>query len=553
MPANREMGIFFTLGMIFFMCFISPVASFFNTPNSFTSPLKKGHHVQYRINSRKNLVQRFLSPEDLKNYLELRQDIKITEQKLQAAQQQENFDLVLSLYEKLDKLSKKDPVVGLERKIVNAINRGDWEEAVRLREVKEALQYGVEGNFRINRLCVMASQGSNIVTCKGDGQDVRFLFDQDTLARLTESGQLQQPTWSPDGEKIAFTTMRINRGAIEEARLVVYSESLKREIYNTPFKNPPFYMQWSRDNRVVTFLSQGEDGNVQMVAVDSDARNDPNTRGAVIVDKGTPLFFSTTKGPSPSRYLIHNGSKRTVTRMDATTGESSLICLTSGSMFMAPSAHTRGGQDGVVVVEKGHLTSIHADGRENPTSKRLVPVKGFSTFIVSPDEQKIALMQQDLITGFYSISMVSANDDALDPESKAVVENRELPMDNICLAFFWSPDSKKLLTLATNFSKDELALARNSLKQGYNLKCRWTVYDTETGETKPYAEFVPRSFYIKVYLPFFDQYAQSYTPWSPDSQQFAYVSNEGCFVQDIDEEDPWSIASQAEIATWSWC
>ncbi|CAM9972909.1 unnamed protein product [Heterosigma akashiwo] len=162
-------------------------------------------------------------------------------------------------------------------------------------------------------------------------------------------------------------------------------------------------------------------------------------------------------------------------------------------------------------------------------------------------------MQQDLITGAYSVKLVRADGDALDPTSDAPVSQEDLPVGNILLAYFWSPDSTKLLCLSTNFGRNELALARNALKQGYNLKCRWKVVDVDTGKVTNYPEFTPRTFYIKVYLPFFDQYAQSYTPWSPDSQSFGHVSQEGLSSSGLGGGPTARIAKQAEFSTWSWC
>lgn len=48
--------------------------------------------------------------------------------------------------------------------------------------------------------------------------------------------------------------------------------------------------------------------------------------------------------------------------------------------------------------------------------------RGFSTFGVSPDGKRVCLMQQDLSTGFYTISVMEGEKDALDPRSTATME-----------------------------------------------------------------------------------------------------------------------------------
>lgn len=54
--------------------------------------------------------------------------------------------------------------------------------------------------------------------------------------------------------------------------------------------------------------------------------------------------------------------------------------------------------------------------------------RGFSTFGVSPDGQKLCLMQQDMTTGFYTISVLEGGEGALDPLSTSTMEQVSQPM-----------------------------------------------------------------------------------------------------------------------------
>lgn len=51
-----------------------------------------------------------------------------------------------------------------------------------------------------------------------------------------------------------------------------------------------------------------------------------------------------------------------------------------------------------------------------------IQTRGFSTFSVSPDGRRVCLMQQDLTTGFYTISVLEGGENALDPLSTATME-----------------------------------------------------------------------------------------------------------------------------------
>ena len=91
------------------------------------------------------------------------------------------------------------------------------------------------------------------------------------------------------------------------------------------------------------------------------------------------------------------------------------------------------------------------------------------------------------------------------------------------LAFFWSPDGTKLAFLAVE-------------RVGDSVQLRWRVWDGT--ETRAFGALTPSRVFLEEYLPFFDQYAQSMTLWSPDSTAFAYAgANEegvsGIWVQEL--------------------
>lgn len=52
----------------------------------------------------------------------------------------------------------------------------------------------------------------------------------------------------------------------------------------------------------------------------------------------------------------------------------------------------------------------------------MTQTRGFSTFGVSPDGRRVCLMQQDLTTGFYTISVLEGGEGGLDPHSTATME-----------------------------------------------------------------------------------------------------------------------------------
>lgn len=64
---------------------------------------------------------------------------------------------------------------------------------------------------------------------------------------------------------------------------------------------------------------------------------------------------------------------------------------------------------------------------------------------------------------------------------------------------------------------------------------QWVVFHCESRTVSMLDEFSPRQFFLKMYLPYFDMFAQGFTPWSPDGKSFAYVAADAAFVQEVNE------------------
>jgi TolB protein len=95
--------------------------------------------------------------------------------------------------------------------------------------------------------------------------------------------------------------------------------------------------------------------------------------------------------------------------------------------------------------------------------------------------------------------------------------------------FFWSPDGSKLLLMQPVPGAPEPTTHE------------WSVWDGE--RVRPVSPpFVPSDTFFNQYAPFFDQYAQSMTPWSPSSDSFAFAGSvagqTGIWVARLDGSAP---------------
>jgi WD40-like Beta Propeller Repeat len=107
-------------------------------------------------------------------------------------------------------------------------------------------------------------------------------------------------------------------------------------------------------------------------------------------------------------------------------------------------------------------------------------------------------------------------------------------------AFFWSPTGDRLLMLTPEGAGD-VPLHRWRV---------WAGRERFVGDP-----FLPSPTFLRAYLPFFDQYARSLTPWSPDGSAFAYAGlhegRAGIWVQGLDGARERRFVAPGEVVGWA--
>jgi TolB protein len=370
-----------------------------------------------------------------------------------------------------------------------------------------------------NRILLQGRDG-NLYVASPDGKE-RFALTDDASRRRVYG----QPTWSPDGERIAWNQLTRQGTALLTSRF----DGRERTTLDVPFL--PFYIFWSPTGQRLAYLSNWrvvDEPSMALRVVDIGPHGGPNggqdsgqdggqdggAQGitATTVAAGQPFYFSWS--PDGSRVLAHIDNERVEVYDLAGEEAAAQSLVISRGAFSAPQWSSNGEQLVYAVADERTQRLLLTDVAGAPLQE-LTDYEGRVSFSLSPDGRLLAYVatDSDLDTGTLGALY------AVDVETRRTRELSDRPV----LAFFWSPDSRKLAYLTLDSINGRIGL-------------RWNVWDGEG--TQQYAGFFPSPELLQSYLPFFDQYAQSHRIWAPDSSAFVFPGtlengDSGVWVQEL--------------------
>jgi dipeptidyl aminopeptidase/acylaminoacyl peptidase len=147
----------------------------------------------------------------------------------------------------------------------------------------------------------------------------------------------------------------------------------------------------------------------------------------------------------------------------------------------------------------------------------------------------------------------------LDPDGQ---EHRVAAQGQI-LAFFWSPDGQRLAVLSLDTSQPSQGRAipvrtgAAPAPQSANARLAWSVVNVTDGSSIDFPPFYPTDPFLLL-VPYFDQYAQSLSLWSPDGRSLVYADMDergAPSIRVLDTQQPQQPArrlSDGTFAAWSW-
>ena len=331
-----------------------------------------------------------------------------------------------------------------------------------------------------------------------------------------------------------------------------------------------------------------------------------------------------SEGAAPTRLpplLLNNGFLQEVAYAESLGDGKRTSLSEEPATFRAPCLISLGGdgtngdltrarqQERAVFVDGGGvIVAVDLATRERSVLHTLSRPGGGVLLVAAPDGRSLAVM-------------AAPETEAVEPElllfrapsAEKLVEGEELevlPLEvprgdgvprALPLCFFFSPDSTRLLCLdalvpsaegvadggfdsAVTVSDLPASVRINEAGSDGRLRVMWSVFETRrpaasNDATEPALQrpvrrscepFLPSATFLRQYVPFFDQYAQAVSPWSPDSLSFCYTTADGSVMLQRIEADEGALdegevavpgaeevaikgVASADVALWSPC
>jgi TolB protein len=331
-----------------------------------------------------------------------------------------------------------------------------------------------------------------------DGSDVVVLAPPAAGSSIEER---TQPTWSPDGERVAWTETTTT-GEVELVTSMRSGFGLTRIEF--PFMAA--YIAWSPDGERLAVMGNDLEGGLRTALTRSG--------GPVRhVESGAPAYFDWS--PDSSGLLLHIDDRLEFAPVD---GSERISVETDGDFRVGAFLGSR--LLYAVDAGIGEALVIGDDMASVPTG--IMRFAAPAAYVVHPDEDRIAILARG---SRESAAVVELDDPllaVLEPSRLEILDLRSKGLETVteepAIAWFWSPDGTRLLY-------------STAVVEDGDTKVKWWVY--ENGEVEGFPAFVPTGEFGRGYLAYFDQFDRTTSFWSPDSNAFAYAG--GRVTMDTDE------------------
>lgn len=348
------------------------------------------------------------------------------------------------------------------------------------------------------------------------------------------------PAWTPDSQRLAFAAYSgpANQNPTESSLIIAGADGAGRV---TAYTSPDYliYYNWAPDGQKLGVLSATAGQALALKLVPAGATAGEPT----LLDTGSPFYWAWA--PDSRSVLVHaNGAagRLAFLRLGASVIERGLSSV-KATAFRAPAYSPDGRQILYAGLTPAVRNGLYLADSQGGDAQILKEFDDNLTFVWSPDGQRVAYLVGGQLSGGELAVLNPAQ-----PEKPVTVNDS-------AYAFFWSPDSRSLAYFTTETLTATTSSATQTAPQTqvvWSLK----IMDAASGQTQRLARFQPTDRFLQI-LPYFDQYQQSYTLWSPDSRNLVVAAygtsgSPGIFVVPASGNIQPRFIAEGLVGVWSW-
>jgi TolB protein len=396
-------------------------------------------------------------------------------------------------------------------------------------------------------IAYLGADGNMYVSDQGGGHPKQLT--KDAVIPQSQGDPLfyyQYPTWSRDGNQLAFIGLKSD-GSQTQSKLMIANmdDDSVNEIYKSDSEHP-IYLNWSPDNENLGFISTNSSGQ-NIILQRIPAKGGDRT----ILDTGSPYYWSWA--PDGKVMIVHAGGTAASApehiaflNVDSSTVTEQGLDSTPAS-FQAPAWSPDGSQ--IALARAADLQNeivVTDSAGKNP--KRVGTFTNKTAFAWSSDSTHLAYIDGEQLLDAGTFGPLHVVD---------LQTSKEMVEDANIVAFFWSPSGKEIAYfILQQANSDSSGSSGGSGQTTPQFVLQLHVLDVTTGKSRDLFTYRPTQQFLSV-IPYFDQYHQSATIWSPDNNNLvlSFLDNSGnpgiAVVAASGKLEP-RLLAQGYLAFWSW-